>query len=175
MTLGRIARIVGLVSLAVFAVALLTANGGKPAMAHSTIAATSSSDRCTPVGGMLMTNFDGIDQSTTLGTATGDLAGAVTGTVLGMPGPGSGGSVVFHIQHHWVTQSGDTLFFDPATATTLPLSKTLFAIISYPIHLTGGTGRFNGATGELTAIGEVDLSSGTVFRYSGKVCLADKD
>lgn len=173
MTLGRIARIVFLVSMAVFAVAFVAVSGGKPGRAQPTTAVPSSSDRCTPVGGMLMTNFGGIDQSTTLGTAAGDLAGAVTGTILGTPGPGPGGTVVFHVQHHWVTQSGDMLFFDPATATTLPLSQTLFAIISYPIHLTGGTGRFNGATGDLTAIGEVDLSSGTVFRYSGKVCFAD--
>lgn len=171
MTLGRIARIVFLVSLVVFAVALAAVSRSEPSTAQPTMAVPSSS--CTPVGGMLMTNFGGIDQSTTLGTATGDLAGAVTGTVLGTPGPGSGGTVIFHVQHHWVTQSGDTLFFDSATATTLPLSQTLFAIISYPIHLTGGTGRFNGATGDLTAIGEVDLSSGTIFRYSGKVCFAD--
>jgi len=170
MMLGRIARIVLLVSLAVFAVALVAVSGGHPATAQPTVAALSPSDRCTPVGGMLMTNFGGIDQASTMGTATGDLAGAVAGTVLGTPGPGVGGTVVFHVQHHWVTQSGDTLFFDPATATTLPLSQTFFAIVSYPIHLTGGTGRFNGATGDLNAIGEVDLSSGTVFRYSGKVC-----
>jgi hypothetical protein len=83
--------------------------------------------------------------------------------------------LVFHIQHHWVTESGDTLFFDPATATTVPLSQTLFAIVTYPVHLRGGTGRFAGATGDMTGIGEVDLSSGTVFRYSGQVCFAASD
>jgi|SRR6516165_12025510 len=109
MMLGRIARIVLLVSLAVFAVALVAVSGGHPATAQPTVAALSPSDRCTPVGGMLMTNFGGIDQASTMGTATGDLAGAVAGTVLGTPGPGVGGTVVFHVQHHWVTQSGDTL------------------------------------------------------------------
>ena len=173
MTFGRIARIGFFVSLAVLAFASVAVTGGHPATAGPTIAVASASDGCMLVGGMLLTNFGGIDQSTTLGTATGDLAGAVAGTLLGAPGPGSGGTVVFHVQHHWVTQSGDTLSFDPATATTLPLSQTVFAIVSYPIHLTGGTGRFNGATGDLTAIGEVDLSSGTVFRYSGKICFAE--
>ena len=42
----------------------------------------------------------------------------------------------------------------------------------YPIHLTGGTGRFAGAAGDMTAIGEVDLLEGTVFRYGGEVCSA---
>lgn len=31
------------------------------------------------------------------------------------------------------------------------------------------------ATGDINAIGEVDLNAGTVFRYFGKVCFADPD
>ena len=126
-----------------------------------------------------MTNFGafGADPNTTLGTATGDLRGAVSGTLLGVPQP-SGNTVIFHVQHHWVTETGDTLFFDPATATTVPIASGLFAILTYPVHLTGGTGKFAGATGDLTSTtGEVnlpnfpDVTGGTtVFRYSGQVC-----
>jgi hypothetical protein len=129
---------------------------------------------CTLVGGSIITNFGAIDQNTTMGTATGDLRGAVSGTLLGSPQQ-VGSTVVFHVQHHWVTESGDTLFFDPATATTVPISQTLFAVVTYPVHLTGGTGRFAGASGDMTSIGEVDLIKGTVFRYSGQVCFADRD
>jgi len=86
-----------------------------------------------------------------------------------------GNTVVFHIQHHWVTESGDSLSFDPATATTVPISQTLYAVATYPIHLSGGTGRFAGASGDITAIGEVDLVKGTVFRYSGEVCSVGQD
>jgi len=121
-----------------------------------------------------MTNFGAIDQNTTMGTATGDLSGAVSGTLLGPPQQ-VGKTVVFQIQHHWVTESGDTLFFDQATATTVPISQTLFAVVTYPVHLTGGTGKFAGASGDLTAIGEVDLIKGTAFRYSGQVCFAGHD
>lgn len=128
---------------------------------------------CVVVGGTILTNFGAIDANTTMGSATGDLRGAVSGTLLGAPAPGPGGTVVFHVQHHWVTESGETLTFDPATATTVPLSPTLFAIVSYPVHLTGGTGKFTGAKGDLTAIGEVDLVKGTVFRYSGQVCYGE--
>jgi hypothetical protein len=32
-----------------------------------------------------------------------------------------------------------------------------------------------GATGDIHALGEVDLNAGTVFRYFGKVCFADQD
>jgi hypothetical protein len=171
MTLRRITRIALLVFSAVLLFAFIGSSGGHPAVAgHSQ---SEQSDRhCKAVGGMILTNFGAIDQNTTMGVATGDLRGAVSGTLLGMPGPGANGTVVFHVQHHWVTESGDTLNFDQATATTAPLSQTLFAIVTYPLHLTGGTGRFAGATGDMNAIGEVDLSNGTVFRYSGQVCFA---
>src|SRR5205807_9935945 len=71
------------------------------------------------------TNFGafGADLNTTLGTATGDLRGAVSGTLLGVPQPGSGNTVIFRVQHHWVTETGDALFFDPATATTVPIDR----------------------------------------------------
>ena len=55
----------------------------------------------------------------------------------------------------------------------MPLSATRFAIIDYPVHINGGTGKYASATGDLDSIGEVDLGTGqTVFRYTGKVCLA---
>jgi hypothetical protein len=160
-------------SLAVLLLSFSARGGGHAAAAHPQ--SGQSSSHCKPIGGTILTNFGVIDQNSTMGTATGDLKGAVSGTILGAPQPGTGNTVVFHVQHHWVTESGDTLFFSPATATTVPISQTLFAIVSYPVHLTGGTGRFAGATGDFNVIGEVDLSSGTVFRYSGEVCFADPD
>lgn len=128
---------------------------------------------CLPVGGTVVTNF--ISPDTTLGTATGELRGAVSASLLGLPQAGPGGTVVFHVQHHWVTESGDTLTIDPAAATTTPVSQTLFAVITYPLHISGGTGQFEDATGDVTNIGEVDLSrNATVFRYSGQVCFAER-
>lgn len=130
---------------------------------------------CVPVGGTIMTNFGAIDPNTTLGPATGDLRGAVSATLMGAPQPGPNGTVLFHVQHHWVTDSGDNILFDPATATTIPISQTLFAIVTYPTHIIGGTGKFAGATGQLTNIGEADLTKGTALRYSGQVCFASSD
>jgi len=127
--------------------------------------------RCQSVGGSVMTNFGGVDQNTTLGTATGDLRGAVAGTVVNVV-PGANGTVVFTVQHHWVMEAGDSISSDPAQATTLPLSQTLFAVITYALHITGGTGKFAGATGDIHMIGEADLVEGTVFRYTGKLCFA---
>jgi hypothetical protein len=168
MTVKRITRIAFLVSIAVLLFAFIANSGGRRAAAAQP-QPERSERHCGPVGGMILTNFGAIDQSTTMGVATGDLRGAVSGTLLGTPQQ-VGNTFVFHVQHHWVTESGDTLTFDPATATTVPLSQTLFAVVTYPLHLTGGTGRFAGATGDMNAIGEIDLSNGTVFRYNGQVC-----
>ena len=72
--------------------------------------------QCRPVGGTVMTNL--IDQTTTLGTATGDLRGAVSADLLGPPAPGPNGTTVFSVQHHWVTDTGETIYLDVAQATT---------------------------------------------------------
>src|SRR5215470_2694497 len=125
----------GLLLVAVASIVLLATADGK-ATAGSAVAAFHGSrgeGHCAPVGGTVMTNF--INSSTTLGTATGDLQGAVSASLLGAPQPGPGGSVVFHVQHHWVTEGGDTLTIDPAVATTHPVSQTLFAGVTYSLHI----------------------------------------
>src|SRR5246500_5834950 len=93
---------------------------------------------CTAAGGMLMTNLGAVDQATTMGTATGDLKGAVGATILSTEV--NGNTLVFHVQHHWVTESGDTLAFAPATVTTTPVAPGLYAVVSYSVHLSGRTG-----------------------------------
>jgi hypothetical protein len=170
----RIARIGFFASIAVLLSALLASSGSRPAKARLEHV---SGGNCIHVGGSIITNFGGVDANTTLGPATGDLRGAVAATLLTppVPGPSGSGTVLFNIQHHWVTESGDNIYFDKAVATTLPVSQTRFAIISYPTHIVGGTGRFAGATGDLTNIGEADLVAGTALRYSGEVCFADSE
>lgn len=144
------------------------------AMVILVAAASGQTKHCTAVGGMLMTNLGAVDQATTMGTSTGDLKGAVGATVLSTEV--NGNTLIFHVQHHWVTESGDTLTIDPASATTTEVAPGLYAIVSYPVHLSGGTGKYANATGDFTNIGEADLNSGQiVFRYRGKVCFAGMD
>jgi len=168
---GRIARVLFLAFAAVLVSALIASSGSHPAAARDrSFHMEPGHDRCKPVGGSVITNFGAVDANTTLGPATGDLAGAVAAGLLAPPASGPNGTVVFHIQHHWVTDAGDNILFDPAIATTQPISQTLFAVITYKAKITGGSGRFDGATGELDFIGEADLVHGTAFRYSGEVC-----
>lgn len=133
---------------------------------------------CVPVGGTFMTDLAVIGQSTTLGTTTGDLRGAVAATIVNVS-PGANGTTVFTVQHHLVTEAGDTIASAPAHATAAPVGPGLLAIVSYPVQITGGTGKFAGATGMINNIGEVDLPNfpdlaggRTVFRYTGQVCFA---
>ena len=69
----------------------------------------------------------------------------------------------------------EVLLACPKTVASLILtcSLVLLAVVSYPAHLSGGTGKFSGATVDFTAIGEADLNTGRlVLRYSGQVCFA---
>jgi len=128
---------------------------------------------CKSIGGTVMTDLAVVDPSTTLGTVTGDLKGSVAAKILSIS-EGSSGSVLFHVQHHFVTDSGDIILTAPATATTTAVAPGLYAILNYPVQITGGTGGYAGATGEFNNIGAADLNTGrTIFRYSGKVCFAD--
>jgi hypothetical protein len=131
---------------------------------------------CQEVGGTILTNFlppancpGSFHSLCTNGTATGDLRGAVGASILGISGN------VFHVLHHWVTESGDTIFLKAADATNFTTSDPNRVLADYlkGVEITGGTGRFAGATGTIFSFGAADLTLGhVVFRYSGAVCFA---
>src|SRR5215831_2172415 len=136
MTIGKLLS-PGLLLCPAAAILVLASGSQKSAVAYASPHSHPShgnDGHCVPLGGTVMTNF--ISPDTTLGTATGDLRGAISASLLGAPQPGPGGTVVFHVQHHWVTESGDTLTIDPAFATTTPVSQTLFAVVTYPVHIS---------------------------------------
>jgi hypothetical protein len=137
----------------------------------SRVAADDKSSGCEPVGGGILTNF--LDSSETLGTATGDLAGGLGVVVLGVSS-GANGTTVYHVHHHWVTVSGDTILFNDAYLTAFPTGDSGKVLGDYlnGVTISGGTGRFANATGTLAAFGAVDLNKGLLtLRYQGKVCL----
>ena len=177
MTLKNVARFALLLSLVLFVLAF---GSGRPGLKLATVAyaqGISSNPHCRPIAGTVMTNLGVVDQSTTLGVVDGDLKGAVAATILNVV-PGSDGTTIFTVQHHFVTQAGDTILVDQATATTKEVvpGSGMYAILNYPVHIKGGTGRFANATGDFNNIGTADLGSGrTVFRYSGQLCFAGQD
>ena len=95
-----------------------------------------------------------------MGYATGDLKGALGVTILSTDSHGD--TLILHVQHHWVSESGDIISLVPATATTTQVAPGLYAIVTYPFHINGnGTGKFAGVSGDGTAIGEADLVNWT--------------
>jgi len=124
---------------------------------------------CQQAGGAILTNF--LDPSTTLGSATGDFKGGIAVTVL-TAAPGPNGSTVFHNQHRWVTESGDTIALAEADATASPAQAGAVSAIVYVkgVQVTGGTGRFAGASGSLAIFGAINGEGQLVLRYQGQVC-----
>lgn len=132
---------------------------------------------CRHVGGGVLTNF--LDPSQCLpttgssvnlctdGTATGDLRGAIGVQVAGISGN------VFHNHHHWVTESGDTIFLNAADLTIYPTPDNNRVLADYlnGVEIMGGTGAFERATGTIFFFGAGDLSLGQItLRYAGTVC-----
>jgi hypothetical protein len=131
---------------------------------------------CRHVGGGILTNF--LDPATcggpiglcSDGTATGDLKGAIGVSVLAVTGN------VYHVHHHLVTETGDTVFWKDADLTTFPTgdSGRVLADYLHGVMITGGTGGFEGASGTLSSVfGAIDLNKGQLtLRYEGTVCFA---
>lgn len=134
------------------------------------------SGQCQSVGGVLMTNIGAItDGSINLGPVYGDLAGSVAAKILSANSDGT-----YTLQHYWVTAAGDTILLKQAVLTpTYPVftamlvNKGIVAVPwgNYKSDISGGTGKFDGATGTLSYFGMADFTNNTlVLRYTGTVC-----
>jgi hypothetical protein len=147
------------------------------AMCLGAVPTLADGEHCRQVGGGVLTNF--LDPSQCLptsgssvglctdGTATGDLRGAIGVQVAGISGN------VYHNHHHWVTESGDTIFLNAADLTIYPTPDNNRVLADYlnGVEIMGGTGAFERATGTIFFFGAGDLSLGQItLRYAGTVC-----
>jgi hypothetical protein len=140
-------------------------------LASFTAKGFAANPHCSDVGGAILTNVGGFGQidgsPTTMGIASGDLRGAIGVQIVSA----SPDFTSITVQHHWVTENGETLNFDQATLHGTFVAQGLLAVTDYKAHLSGGTGRFANATGNTSYIGEIDFTTGhVVLRYSGTVC-----
>jgi hypothetical protein len=130
-------------------------------------------DHCVLVGGGILTNF--LDATDTLGTATGDLSGGLGVSVLSVTPGSGGGPTIYHVHHHWVTTTGDTLLFKDADLSAFPTGVSGVVLAKYVngVDLIGGTGRYANLLhpANLAVFGAVDLNQGQLtLRYSGAIC-----
>jgi len=118
-----------------------------------------------------MTNIGAIGGVYNLGPVFGDLQGSVAAQILGQNPDGS-----FNVQHYWVTATGDTILLKQAVLTPtypIPGNTNIVAVPwgNYSSAISGGTGKYTGATGTINYFGMADFTKNTlVLRYSGTVC-----
>lgn len=132
-----------------------------PASGFSAVPGAAADGHCKPVGGSVFTNF--VDGSNAVGPISGDLAGAVSVQILQVTGN------VYHIRKHFVTTSGDTITVADTDFTTYPTSAGI-AAATEPMTITGGTGRFDGASGSVEFFGAINADGEVILRYSGTIC-----
>lgn len=153
---------------------LLAIGAAVPISSTAFAQSETTATECEKVAGAFATNF--IAQDQTAGTATGDLKGALGVKILSLTGEvGNGKPVTGKAQHFWVTETGDTIYSSEVVAefypSASPSQPTLYALVEQEVKITGGTGRFDGASGSLKVWGGADFAAGqAVGRYSGTVC-----
>ena len=135
------------------------------------LGAAGRAQNCVPVSGTISTNF--IDQTTTVGTATGDLAGGVSAVVQSVT-PGPNGKITFSVVHRFVNAAGDHIISEPSEAVAIPSAESGVLSLTFAgMELVGKTGSFEGATGSLKLFGGANLDRGeVVVRYRGQICYA---
>jgi hypothetical protein len=145
------------------------------AMCLGAVPGLADNPHCRHVGGGVLTNFlppaDCAASPLNLctdGTSTGDIRGGVGVTILDIKNGND-----YHVHHHWVTDTGDTIFLEDAHLIAFSTSDPNRVLGDYVngVEITGGTGGFEGAKGTLFAFGAADLKLGQiVLRYAGTVC-----
>lgn len=147
--------------LVIVAGVLIVLSGVAPSQAQDESAAN-----CVTVGGTFIINF--VDQTTGIAVLTGDLRGAVRGTIVENV-PGDNGVLNLTLQHVIVTEAGD-LILTSDIATLTPIVDGVF-YMQQTQTIVSATGHYQNATGTLNEFGVVNMATGEgVLRYRGEIC-----
>lgn len=105
---------------------------------------------------------------TEVGTFTGAGGGTFLACITDMEQKGNG-SLRFELTHTYTTGSGDT-FTTTDRVVAAPTGRPTEYLINNQANITGGTGRFAGASGFLRTHGTVNLQTGVVsVDYHGRI------
>jgi hypothetical protein len=142
-----------------------------PATLAIAVAGGAAFAACDQVAGSIAAKIVGGEPLNVLGTVSGALEGATRAIVLGQ-GAGEDGRMTLDLTHDFVTLDGSSLkTMDKAVWTPVPGHEGVFHMrTAYTI--TGGTGTYEAASGELVNDGVADTTTGLVtLRYAGQVCV----
>lgn len=125
---------------------------------------------CRPVAGTIDATVVGGEPVNVLGNVSGDLAGATRAVLTGQSA-GADGKVELSLAHDFVTFArGSLKTTDKAVWTPVPGRDGVFHMAT-TYTIAGGSGVFDGASGELMNDGVADTNTGLVtLRYEGEVC-----
>jgi hypothetical protein len=98
------------------------------------------------------------------------LAGGIGVEILKVT-TGGNGLVGVTVHHHLVTTTGDALTVNEAHLYGVYVVPGLLAVAKYKVHIAGGTGQYQNASGNLNVIGELDLNTNhTALQFTGQLC-----
>jgi hypothetical protein len=142
-----------------------------PAGIALVLSGTAAFAECQMVAGTIDATVVGGEPVNVLGNVSGSLAGATRAVVMGQAARADG-SVELDLAHDFVTFDRGALHTtDKAVWTPVPGRDGVFHM-STSYTITGGSGAFEGAAGQLINDGVADTNTGLVtLRYAGEVCI----
>lgn len=125
-----------------------------------------SGPRCHPVQGSIIERITGAN--TAAGKVTGDVSGDVSIVITALQQL-PGGEVSFQAQCTMITANGTLTTNDDAHLS--PIDAPLYRVNNH-LRVSGGTGEYAAATGNLHTHGTVNFVPGGLvdLRYSGELC-----
>jgi hypothetical protein len=142
-----------------------------PATLAIAVAGGAAFAACEHVAGSIAATIVGGEPLNVLGSVNGTLEGATRAVVLGQAAD-EDGRVTLDLTHDFVTLDGSSLkTTDSAVWTPVPGHEGLFHMRT-AYKITGGTGTYGAASGQLANDGIADTTTGLVtLRYGGQVCV----
>ena len=142
-----------------------------PATLAIAVAGEAAFAACEQVAGTIAATIVGGEPPNVLGTVSGDLEGATRAVVMSQEA-GEDGGVALDLTHDFVILDGSSLkTLDKAVWTPVPGHEGVFHM-STAYTITGGTGTYEAASGQLVNEGLADTTTGLVtLRYAGQVCV----
>ena len=133
--------------------------------AYCLAGAVANANVCEDVSGTGVTR--NLTNSTQLGVSFGDLKAAIYGEIIASNFP------LIVLNHTLTLESRDMVFTAGDEAILTPISEVV-SRVNETLYIVGGTGRFDGASGQLSVSGILDSQTGkNVFLYEGTVCTVD--